>query len=91
LSLKHKIEDSLPVSCLFSVINSNVYRYNNQSKSDLFYDENGHFKEEIIINNVDGKIFSHNIAVTFIDFNGNLIMSSRFGKNLTKFSRKLTT
>ena len=89
MSLKHKIEDSLSVSCRLSVINSNVYRYNNQSKSVLFYDENGNFKEEIIINNVDGKIFSHNIAVTFIDFNGNLIMSSFSSNKLIKFSRKL--
>jgi hypothetical protein len=40
LSLKQKIGNPAEY-CRLSVINSNVYRYNSQSKSFLFYDENG--------------------------------------------------
>ncbi len=88
LSLKHKIEDSPSVSCRLSVINSNVYRFNSQSKSFLFYDENGNFKEKIIINNVDGSFLSSAWDGAFIDFEGNLLMTSYSGRMLIKFSKR---
>jgi hypothetical protein len=72
----------------FEIINSNVYRYNSQSKSFLFYDENGNFKEEIIINNVDGSFLSSAWDGAFIDFEGNLLMTSYSGRMLIKFLKK---
>ncbi len=85
LSLKHKIENP-PEYCRLSEVNSNVYRFNSKSKSVLFYNENGRLKEEIVLNNVDGKIFAHTWDGTFIELNGYLLMTSYSGKKLMKFS-----
>jgi hypothetical protein len=79
-----------PEFCRLSVINSNVYRFNSQSKSLLFYDENGNFKEKIIINNPVANILSRAWDGSLIVLNGNLIMSSCACNKLIKFSRKLT-
>ena len=87
LKLKQKI-DNPDVLCRLSVINSNIYRYNSKSKSVLVYDGNGNFKEEFIINNVDGKFISDEWDGTFIEFNKSLLMISRSVKKLIKFSKK---
>ena len=73
--LKQKI-DNPAVHCRLSVFNSNVYRYNSESKSVLINDENGNLKEEIVINNVDGKLISDTWDGTFIEFNRSLLMTS---------------
>ncbi len=87
LSLKHKIDKPAEV-CRLSEIYSNVYRYNCQSKSVLFYDENGNLKEEIIINNAVANILSQTPDGSLIDLNGNLLMTSYSCKKFIKFSRK---
>ncbi len=86
LSLKHKIDNPAEY-CRLSEINSNVYRFNCKSKSVLFYDENGNFKEEITINNVDGNFLSDALDGTFIEFNCYLLMTSFSGRKLIKFSK----
>ena len=83
-SFKKKI-DNPSEHCRLSVINSNLYRFNSNSKSLFLYHENGDFSEEIIVNNVDGKIIPDSYDGKFIHFNGNLLMTS--GKNLIKFSK----
>ena len=71
-----------------SVMNSNINRLNySKSKSVLIYDENGILKEEIILNNVNGKLTSHDCDGTFIKFNRNLFMTSNDAKILINFSR----
>ena len=85
--LKQKI-DNPSVRCRLSVINSNIYRFNSKSKSVLVYDENGNLKEEIVINNVDGKLISDTWDGTFIEFNRSLLMTSCSDKKLIKFSKK---
>ena len=86
LNLKQKIDDP-QVYCRLSVINSNIYRFNSESKSVLIYDENGNLKEEIIIN-IDDNIISNIWDGTFIEFNRSLLMTSWSAKKLIKFSRK---
>jgi hypothetical protein len=70
-----------------SLIDSNNYRFNNQSKSVLFYNENGKLKEEITINNVGGNFFSDSWDGTFIEFIGYLLRKSFSGRKLIKFSK----
>jgi hypothetical protein len=87
LSLKQKIENS--PSCRLSVINSNIYRYNSESKIVLCYDAIGNFKEEIIRDNVvrnlkETIIVSDDREGTIIEFNGYLLLVS--GRKLIKFS-----
>ena len=86
LNLKLKI-DNIAEYCRLSVINSNIYRFNSRTKSVLFYDENGNFKEEMTINNIDSEVFSSCLDGTFIDFNGCLLITSYSAQKLIKFSR----
>jgi hypothetical protein len=87
LVLKKKIENPV-YEGRFSVINSNLYRFNSKSKSVLFYDENGDFKEEIVLNNIDGSILSNSLDGVLVEFNGNLIMTRSSTHKLFKFMRK---
>ena len=84
--LKQKI-DKPTEYCRLSLINSILYRLNSQSKSVFLYDKNGNFKEEIILNNVDGQMISSEFDGSFIDFNGSLLMTSYSVKKLIKFSK----
>ena len=72
LNFKKKIDTPSVCFCL-SVINSNIYWYNSESKNVLVYDGNGNLKEEIIINNVDGELTSYG---SFIALNSSLLMTS---------------
>ena len=85
LSLKKRI-DKPDEHCRLTVVNSNVYLFNRKSKLFFLFDDNGDIKDEIMINNVDGKILSSCLDETFIDFNGNLLMTCYF--KFIKFSKK---
>ena len=86
LSLKPTCATTVPY-CKISVIDSCFYRFNHQSKSFLFYDESGNFKEEIKMNNIDqGFNFVQEDGI-IVELNGKILMSYHTGKKIIRFSK----